>query len=273
MPLPADLEFVIALARRAGALVRERAGKVERLSKRNGAEAVSEADRASQRLIVEGLRGRFPDDGCIGEESDVGDQITNLAPRRGERVWVIDPIDGTNNFLAGLGNYAVCIGLLDHGLPVLGVVYDVARDQLFAAAQGAGAWCDGRQIRVPATPLFDGAILMLTSNLLINGRFPGFASRWVAATTWKVRVLGSSALECAMVGAGVAHGALTINGKLWDVVAPAAVALEAGALLTDLAGVPVFPFNLSGYNGGKVPFLCAGPAAHAQLLGDIRQYP
>ena len=71
-------------------------------------------------------------------------------------------------------------------------------------------------------------------------------SRWESG---KVRILGSSALECALVGAGVAHGALTINGKLWDVVAPAAVALEAGALLTDLAGVPVFPFNLTGYNG------------------------
>lgn len=273
MPLPADLEFVLSLAQRAGVLVRDRAGKVERLSKRGGAEAVSEADRASQRLIVDGLRQRFPDDGFIGEESDSGDQITNLPPRHGQRVWVIDPIDGTNNFLAGLGNYAVCIGLLDHGLPTLGVVYDVARNQTFAAAQGAGAWCDGQRISAPLTPLFDGAILMLTANLLINGRLPGFATRWMTTTTWKIRVLGSAALECAMVAAGVAHGALTVNGKLGDVVAPAAIALEAGAVLTDLAGAPVFPYALTGYSGAKVPFVCAGPAAHAQLIDQIRQHP
>jgi myo-inositol-1(or 4)-monophosphatase len=271
MPLPADLEFVIALAREAAALVRNRAGTVERLSKRNGAEAVSEADRASQRLIVAGLRARFPDDGFIGEESDAGDLITNLPPRAGRRVWVIDPIDGTNNFLAGLGNYAVCIGLLDAGMPVLGVVHDVARDQVLAAARGAGAWCDGRRLSAPATPLFDGAILMLTSNLLIGGRLPDFVQRWLTETVWKVRMLGSAALECAMVGAGVAHGAITINGKLWDVAAPAAVALEAGALITGLDGQPVFPFDLAGYSGGKVPFVCAGPAAHGQLLEEINR--
>jgi fructose-1,6-bisphosphatase/inositol monophosphatase family enzyme len=92
-------------------------------------------------------------------------------------------------------------------------------------------------------------------------------------TCWKLRILGSSALECAAVGAGIAHGAITVNGKLWDVAAPAAIALEAGALLTDLAGRPVFPFDVTGYDGAKVPFLCAGPAAHAVLLDEIRRYP
>jgi len=273
MPLPADLRFVIALARQAGELVRTHAGKVERLSKRNGAEAVSIADRASQRLIVDGLRTRFPEDGFIGEENDNGDTITNLPPRSGQRVWVIDPIDGTNNFLAGLGNYAICIGLLEAGMPILGVVYDVARDQMMAAARGAGAWCDDQPVRAHTSPLFDGAILMLTSNLLINARLPGFASRWMSATDWKIRILGSCALECASVGTGVAHAAITINGKLWDVAAPAAIALEAGAVLTDLAGKPVFPYDLAGYSGEKVPFLCAGPAAHAQLLEEIQLHP
>lgn len=270
--LPPDLDFVIALARRAGALVREQAGRVERLSKRNGAEAVSEADRASQRLIIDGLRQRFPDDGLIGEESDHGDGITNHPPRAGRRVWVIDPIDGTNNFLAGLGNYAVCIGLLDDGMPTLGVVYDVARDQVMAAARGAGAWSDGVRVQAQTSPLFDGAIFMLTSNMLIGGRLPPYAARWMAQTTWKVRILGSCALECAMVGTGTAHAAITVNGKLWDVAAAAAIAIEAGAIITDLSGRPLFPIDPTGYAGGKVPFLCAGPAAHQTLIDEIRQH-
>src|SRR4051812_47726902 len=96
----ADLAFVIATARAAGALIRERYGTVERQTKR-GDEAVTEADRASQRLIIARLAQRFPDDGVIGEENDDGSAITNRPPRAGTRVWVIDPLDGTNNFVAG----------------------------------------------------------------------------------------------------------------------------------------------------------------------------
>ena len=71
------------------------------------------------------------------------------------------------------------------------------------------------------------------------------------------------------VAAGVAAGCFTVNGKLWDVAAPAALVLEAGGMLTDLAGKPIFPFNLVDYNGAKVPFLAAGPGAHAALLDEI----
>jgi len=73
-----------------------------------------------------------------------------------------------------------------------------------------------------------------------------------------------------MVAAGVACGAVTVNGKLWDVAAPAALVLEAGGIVTDLSGRPVFPFQLSGYTGGKVPFLAAGPISHAELLKEMR---
>src|SRR5665213_2756830 len=115
MSLKQDLQFAIELARGAGKIVVSNYGKVERLTKTHiatTAEAVTEADRASQRYIVGGLRRRFPTDGIIGEESETGSSITFDAPDPLGRVWVIDPIDGTNNFIAGLGNFAVCIGLL-----------------------------------------------------------------------------------------------------------------------------------------------------------------
>src|SRR5213592_4253635 len=111
-----DLQFAIELARGAGSIVLEQYGKVKRLTKTHIAasdEAVTEADRASQRFIVAGLKRRFPDDGIVGEESDTGESITFECPNPRGRNWVIDPIDGTNNLIAGLGNFAVCIGLLD----------------------------------------------------------------------------------------------------------------------------------------------------------------
>src|SRR5215207_7352225 len=122
-----DLQYAIELARSAGRVILDHYGKVERLTKTHAAaqqEAVTEADRASQRLIVAGLRKRYPTDGIIGEESDSGESITFECTNPAGRNWVIDPIDGTNNFIAGLGAFAVCIGLLDRGEPVLGVVYD-----------------------------------------------------------------------------------------------------------------------------------------------------
>src|SRR5881392_1125965 len=143
MSLAHDLQFAADLARQAGKIVLEQYGKVERLTKTHAAakdEAVTEADRASQRLIVAGLRKRFPNDGIIGEESDSGESITFECTNPSGRNWVIDPIDGTNNFIAGLGAFAVCIGLLDAGYPVLGVVYDITRDQMYSAARGEGAW-------------------------------------------------------------------------------------------------------------------------------------
>ena len=277
MSLSHDLQYIVELARGAGKIVLERYGKVERLTKTHIAaneEAVTEADRASQRFIVAGLRKRFPEDGIIGEESDTGLGITFECRQPSGRNWVIDPIDGTNNFIAGLGAFAVCIGLLDAGQPILGVVYDVTRNDMYAAARGEGAWLGSKRLRALETPLSDSSMLMLTSNLLIgDGRCPQWACRFIGQTNWKIRMIGSAALEAIQVAAGVAHGAMTVNGKLWDIAAPAAVVLEAGGLLTDLTGKAIFPFDLRNYQGAKVPFLASAPKAQGVLLEEMRKNP
>jgi myo-inositol-1(or 4)-monophosphatase len=272
-----DLQFVAELARGAGKVILEYFGQTERLTKTHQAaksEAVTVADRASQRFIVAGLKKRFPGDGIVGEENDTGSDITAEIPDPNGRVWIIDPLDGTNNFVAHFPTFAVCIGLLEKGYPVLGIVYDVCRDTMYAAARGEGAWIGPKRLAAHNTPLGDASILMLTSNLLNKqGRAPGYAIRWLSQTNWKIRIMGSAALEACQVGAGIAHGALTIHGKIWDAAAAAAVVLEAGGKFTDLAGKDIFPFNLAGYSGAKVPFLCAGPAAHALLLNEIMGNP
>ena len=277
MSLAHDLQYAIDLARGAGNVILEHYGKVQRLTKTHAAaseEAVTEADRESQRFIVTGLRRRYPHDGVVGEESETGSSITFECSDPMGRVWVIDPIDGTNNFIAGLGAFAVCIGLLERGSPVLGVVYDVTRDFMYTAAAGEGAWLGSRRLQAPQTPMSASSMLMLTSNLLdAENRCPAWVGRWVSQTNWKMRMLGSAALEAVHVAAGVAHGAITVNGKLWDAAAPAAIVLEAGGVLTDLKGKAVFPFDLKNYWGKKVPFLAAGPAAHAQLLRDMLDNP
>lgn len=277
MPFSNDLQFAVDLARGAGKIALEHYGRVERLTKTHVAassEAVTEADRACQRFIVAGLKKKFPGDGIVGEENDAGDNITVDVVNPAGRNWVIDPIDGTNNFIAGLGLFGVCIGLLDKGHPVLGVVYDVTRDHVYCAAKGEGAWLGNRRVHTLQTPLTDASLIMLTSNVLNKaGVCPGWITAFMSQTNWKARILGSAALEAVQVSAGIAHGAITVNGKLWDIAAPAAIVIEAGGIITDLHGKPVFPYNLTNYTGAKVPFLAAAPQAHADLLREILAHP
>ncbi len=277
MNLSSDMQYVIELARGAGKIILDHFGRVERLTKTHQAassEAVTDADRASQRHIVAGLRRRFAGDGIVGEENDAGDDITFDCPDPQGRVWVIDPLDGTNNFVAGFPTFAVCIGLMDHGCPVAGIVYDVCRNIVYAGEHGRGAWMDARRVTALATPLGDQSVIMLTSNLVDkSGRLPQYPVRWLGQNTWKMRIMGSAALEACQVAAGIAHGAVTLAGKLWDAAAAAAVVLEAGGKFTDPSGNEIFPFRLAGYRGAKVPFLAAAPAAQESLLREIRDNP
>ncbi|HQY87515.1 MAG TPA: inositol monophosphatase [Tepidisphaeraceae bacterium] len=271
------LSTVESIARSAGELILKHYGKVERLTKTHGTtdnEAVTLVDRASQSLIVGKLREAFPGDGIIGEEDELGAGITfDVSNTRG-RVWVIDPIDGTNNFIAGLGAFCVSIGLLEAGMPTLGVVFNITRGTMISAARGVGAFIDGKPIRAAETPLSSRSLLMLTGTLYDDdGRLPGWAIKIFSQYNWKPRILGSAALEGALAGAGIAHAAIQTRCKLWDVTAAAAVVIEAGGVVSYLDGRPIFPFDLTDYAGGRVPFLMGGREAHATLLKLIRENP
>lgn len=277
MDLKIKLSIVESIARDAGELILKHYGKVERLSKSHSAadnEAVTLADRKSQSLIVSRLREAFPADGIIGEEDELGKGITfDVTNARGP-VWVIDPIDGTNNFLAGFGAFCVSIGLLEGGMPLLGVVYNMTRGTMISAARGHGAFLNDKPVHATETPLSSRSLLMLTGTLYDDdGRLPGWAIKILSQYHFKPRILGSAALEGALVGAGIAHAAIQTRCKLWDVVAAGAIVLEAGGVVTNLAGSPIFPFDLTDYAGGRVPFLMGGRTAHAALLKLIQDNP
>lgn len=271
--LERELALAVELAREAGRVALGFYGNVERLTKTHATttdEAVTQADRAAQRVIIAGLREHYPDDGVIGEESDTGQSITaeNLKPHG--RNWVIDPIDGTNNFIAELGNWCICIGLLDAGHPVLGVVYDVTRDAMYAGAAGLGATKNNQPCHVHPGPMSAASLVMMTSNLLDEkGTAPPWALRWLNQSEWKLRMLGSAALEATMVGAGIAQGAVTINGKLWDCIAPAAFTLAAGGVVVGPDGGSLFPYDVTAYRGRKVPFIATTPDAREQFLEEL----
>jgi 3'(2'), 5'-bisphosphate nucleotidase len=228
------LEEVSSLARRAGeailAVVRDDLGEVER--KEDGS-PVTRADRAAEEILVAGLRALEPGLVVVSEEGDV----EASAGRAGGTYWLVDPLDGTKEFIKGRPEYTVNVALVEDGAPVLGVVQIPAADCLYVAARGAGARrVDARgEARLRAAPVERPRRAVVSRSHLDPATERFLARLGVTDTTPS----GSSLKLCA-----VAEGRADVYPRfgptcLWDTAAGAAVALEAGCAVVDLQGRPL----------------------------------
>ena len=155
-----ELATATAAARAAGVIQVDRYERLERIVHKSEKDVVTEVDHLSEAAIIEAIGSTFPDDAFLAEESGHTPSGTALAAEAGSdgpsaRLWVVDPLDGTVNYANGLPFFAVSIGLVVDGVPVLGVVLDPIRGELFAAVAGRGATLDGRPIRLPAKERLD----------------------------------------------------------------------------------------------------------------------
>lgn len=233
-PVPGALEVAIAAARRGGEVIRQDLGTRPLASvKSSPSDLVTVVDRASERAIRQAIGEAFPDHAVLGEEE--GGTATEA-----EYLWVVDPLDGTNNFVQTLPFYAVSIALAHRGQLVAGVIYDPVRDELFAAEVGMGATLNGHPIAVdPAAKLADAIVSTrtpydhgraLVDNLEAYGA--------CAARCRNMRNLGAAALEMAWVACGrlTAYWEMQLNA--WDRAAGALLIAEAGGLVTGPDGRP-----------------------------------
>jgi myo-inositol-1(or 4)-monophosphatase len=233
---PPDLEQLRALAeevaRAAGALLRDGADRVraEVSTKSTGTDMVTEMDRASEVLITEGLLGARPEDGILGEE---GVDIAGTSPVR----WVVDPLDGTTNYLYGFPGFNVSIAAEVEGRSVVGVVYDVVRDELFSAVRGRGATRDGQPIR-PSGAQALGHALVGTGFSYEPDRRRRQAEVLVALLprVRDVRRQGAAALDLCSVACGRLDAYYERGLAAWDLAAGGLIATEAGATVTDFDG-------------------------------------
>jgi myo-inositol-1(or 4)-monophosphatase len=192
---------------------------------------VSRADRESERAIVETLLGRHPGDGILGEEG---------ASRQGAsgREWVIDPLDGTSNFIAGFPFWCVSIAAREAGRVVAGVVWDPLRQEMYAAEHGGGAFRNGQRIRVTERSSAAGAFLAtgfpFRAHEKIDRYLAIFRSLFLQAKA--IRRAGSAALDLAHVAAGVFDGFFEFRLSPWDIAAGAVLIEEAGGVLRDFEG-------------------------------------
>ncbi len=227
-----ELEVAIGLARQAGEAIMGYYQTGLDVLEKAGGEPVTAADRAADNLIVRGLRAAFPQDGLLTEESD--DDPSRLEK---ERVWIVDPLDGTTEFINETGDFSVQIALAVRGQPVLGVVYQPTTQRLYHAVQDSGAYCveGGGSRRLLVSTETDPAGMCMVASRSHYSQLVESARQALGVA--KVKHVGSVGLKAGFLAQGACdlYVATTV-AKEWDMCAPHALLLEAGGNLTNLCG-------------------------------------
>jgi myo-inositol-1(or 4)-monophosphatase len=231
------LNIAVRAARRAGEIIIRSVNRVHQLEVRSKGlnDFVTEVDTTVERDIIETIRRTYPDHAILAEESGQTESRTG----NDEFVWIIDPLDGTTNFLHGFPQFAVSLGIQRRGKMEHAVVYDPMRQELFTASRGDGAQVDGRRIRVSRPIEMDRALIgtgfPYRSNLQWIDAYMGML-KTVMQTTAGVRRPGSAALDLAYVAAGRLDGFWELGLAPWDTAAGTLLITEAGGMVGTLSG-------------------------------------
>jgi myo-inositol-1(or 4)-monophosphatase len=248
------LKSAVDIARRAGQVVLQGWGQVGGIDYKGEVDLVTDYDRRSEALIVDALSQAFPHHAIHAEEEGV------VNHSQSPYLWLIDPLDGTTNFAHGFPVFAVSLGLLHQGVPVVGVIYDPTRDECFAASQGGGVTLNGRPIQVSPTPNLDTALLATGFSYDRRTRPDnnvGLLARFIRRCQG-LRRAGAAALDLAYVACGRLDGFWELRLHPWDLAAGVLLVQEAGGRVSDLAGGPN---DLSGQE-----ILASNGQIHQQML-------
>lgn len=250
------LNIAVRAARSAGDLILRSSDNVGRLQidQKGKNDFASEVDRMAEREIINIIKTAYPEHSILAEESGVH--------KGNDFVWVIDPLDGTTNFLHGFPQYAVSIALKHKGRIEVGVVYDPLRDELFTAKRGGGAMLNNRRLRVTAQNSMKGALIGTGFPFKTQQHLDAYLGMFRAVTidAAGIRRAGSAALDLAYLAAGRLDGFWEIGLMEWDMAAGVLLVKEAGGVITD------FSFNDKYLESGNV--IAASPKMH-QLLYQL----
>ncbi|MFC5702480.1 inositol monophosphatase family protein [Cohnella faecalis] len=260
----------INCAAKAGEWIQSKIGSVKQLdTKYSMHDLVTEVDKGSERMIRNLIGTHFPHHSFLGEEGvEPGPEAAAKALQDvsdAEYLWIVDPVDGTTNYVHGFPFYSVSIALAHRGQVIVGVVYDPSRDELFIAERGKGAYVHGRKVEASK----EGT---LGTSLLATG-FPAehltalpANLREIGAIAPKVRNLrssGSAALHLAYVASGRLSGFWEHNLSAWDIAAGSLLVEEAGGRMSDLAGEP--------YHLGVRDIVATNSLVHDELVSELKK--
>lgn len=261
------LNIAIRAARRAGEVIVRSMNRLHQLEvkRKERNDFVTEVDLRAESEIVSIIRNAYPDHGILAEESGMSQSANGIKNAQGqdEFVWIIDPLDGTTNFIHGFPQFGVSIGLQRRGRMECAVIYDPLRQELFTATQGGGAQLDDRRIRVSQQPSLEGA--------LIGTGFPYRANmQWIDAYMGMFKDLtqeaaglrrpGAASLDLAYVAAGRLDGFWELGLSPWDTAAGMLLITEAGGRISTLNGSE---YQHQGH------IVAGNPKIHAALLTAI----
>lgn len=258
------LNIAIKAARRAGQVINRASHDVDliKVASKQPNDFVTEVDRAAEAAIIEVLREAYPAYSILAEESG---EIAGQGGRESEYQWIIDPLDGTTNFIHGLPQYAVSIALARNGVVEQAVVFDPNRNELFTASKGAGAFLNERRIRVSRRTKLGEALIGTGFPYRAFDRIETYIDifRELTQRTAGLRRPGAAALDLAYVACGRYDAFWEFGLSPWDMAAGALLVSEAGGLVSDMRGEP-------GYlESGNV--IAGTPKVFAPLLGLIQE--
>jgi myo-inositol-1(or 4)-monophosphatase len=255
-----ELGFASELARRAGALLTDSYERLERIDYKSKRDVVTNADYASERLVIDSIKERYPGDAILAEESGQHAGVLRDDGSHNGRTWVIDPLDGTVNYANGIPYYCVSIGLVVDDRPSVGVILDPARDDLYDATADGPARLDGKPIRASTKETLSDYVV----SLAVIGRGGLMRERRIAPQIRIHRRMGSAALSLAYVSNG-RFDAFIQNGGLspWDVAAAGLIAERSGAVVTGLGGGSWWDPRVG---TARTSIVAAPPAQHGALL-------
>ena len=254
------LNIAVSAARKAGSFITRAVERVDTLQVDNKGynDFVSEVDRRAEQEIIRVIHKAYPHHAILAEESGghAGD----------DSVWIIDPLDGTTNFLHGFPQFAVSIALQHNGRMEVAVIYDPLRDELFTAIRGSGAQLNGRRIRVSKAKGLDGALLGTGFPFREQTHLDAYLGMFKALLprTAGIRRAGSAALDLAYVANGRLDGFWEIGLKPWDMAAGILLIQEAGGIIGDLRGGQDF------FSNGNV--VTGNPKVYEALVATLRPY-
>lgn len=252
------LNIAVKAARQAGDIIIRSANSIDtvKITVKSNNDFASEVDQQAEQEIIDTLLAYYPDHGILAEERGA---INEGA----EYTWIIDPLDGTTNYLHGFPHYAVSIALKHEGKIEQAVIYDPVRQDLFTASRGQGAAYNGRRIRVTKQRKLQGAFLGTGFPFKNNANIEPYLDifRDIFSTTSGVRRAGAASLDLAYVAAGKLDGFFEIGLKPWDFAAGLLLIQEAGGLVTD------FNDQHGYFESGNI--VCGNPKIHRILLDKI----